>query len=191
MNNTLKRTLILLVASTAFVALALATGLGPQTGGEPSHDMHAAHTVAVDSEEAFIAHMIPHHQEAVESAQAVLATTERPEVRELAQNVIATQTEEIVLLQGWLEAWYPDATAAVYEPMMPDPRGLSPDEADRAFLEGMIVHHGGAIEMAQAYLDGDFEKRGEVVALAERIIAAQRAEITQMQGWLTAWYGGE
>lgn len=189
MNSTLKRTLILLVASTALVAAALAAGLGPQTGGEPSHEAHAAHPMTVDSEAAFIAGMIPHHQEAVESARAILETTERPEVRDLAEAVVAAQTGEIATLEGWLNAWYPDAAEAEYTPMMPDPSGLSPDEADRAFLEGMIVHHQGALDMAQAYLDGDFEKRPEVVQLAETIVSTQAAEIEQMQAWLNAWYG--
>jgi len=187
MNSTLKRTLILLVASAAFVAVALTAGLGQGTEGEPSHEMHAMTTV--DSEAAFIAGMIPHHREAVESARAVLETTERPEVRELAQAVIETQTEEIATLEGWLAEWYPDAAEAEYAPMMPDPEGLSPDEADRAFLEGMIVHHQGAIDMAQAYLDGDFEKRDEVVRMAEAIVTVQDGEIAQMQGWLDEWYG--
>lgn len=193
MNSTLKRTLILLAASTAFVAAALATGLGQQTGGEPSHahEAHDMHAMTVDSEEAFIVNMIPHHQEAVESAQAVLESTERPEIRELAQNVITTQTEEIDLLESWREQWYPDAAEADYAPMMPGAEGLSPDEADRAFLEGMIVHHQGAIDMAQSYLDADFEKQPEVVRMAEAIVTVQDGEIEQMQGWLNEWYGDE
>jgi uncharacterized protein (DUF305 family) len=188
MNSTLKRTLILLVASAAFVAFALAAGLGQQTEGEPSQEMHDM-TMTVDSEAAFIAAMIPHHREAVESARAVLKTTQRPEVRELSQAVIDTQTAEIATLEGWLNNWYPDTPAPAYEPMMPDPQGLSPDEADRAFLEGMIMHHQGAIGMAQAYLNGNFEKRDEVVQMAEAIVTVQDGEIAQMQGWLNDWYG--
>jgi uncharacterized protein (DUF305 family) len=50
---------------------------------------------------------------------------------------------------------------------------------DRLFLEGMIGHHQGAIQMAQDVIDaGD---NSMVNALAKKFIAAQTAEITQMQ----------
>lgn len=197
MNNVVTRSLVLLAVSTAIVLVSafMAPPASPahttastDQGGTAEHAVHDM-SMSVDSEEAFISGMIPHHQEAVESARTVLESTERPEVRELAQNVIATQTGEIALLEGWLTQWYPDAPEADYVPMMPDPAGLSPDEADRAFLEGMIVHHQGAIDMAQSYLDADFEKQAEVVQLAEAIVTVQDGEIEQMRGWLNEWYG--
>lgn len=198
MNNVVTRSLVLLAVSSAIVLVSAfvappaspshAAATDTETGEMAGHDMSGM-SMTVDSEAAFITGMIPHHQEAVESAQAVLETTERPEVRELAQDVIATQTEEIALLEGWRDQWYPDAAEADYTPMMGDPAGLSPDEADRTFLEGMIVHHQGAIDMAQSYLDADYEQQGEVTQLAEAITNAQEGEITQMQGWLDAWYG--
>lgn len=197
MKNVVTRSLVLLAVSTAIVLVSAfvippvnhaPTPASTTQGGMAGHDMSGM-TMTVDSEAAFIVSMIPHHQEAVASAQAVLETTERPEVRELAQNVIATQTEEIATLEGWRDQWYPNATAADYTPMMGDPAGLDPDAADRTFLEGMIVHHEGAITMAQAYLDAGFDKKDEVVQLAQTIVAAQDGEIEQMRGWLNAWYG--
>ena len=58
---------------------------------------------------------------------------------------------------------------------------------DRAFVENMIVHHEGAIEMAEKVVDQT--KRPEVKALAEEIIATQGAEVETMNGWLKQWYG--
>ena len=58
---------------------------------------------------------------------------------------------------------------------------------DRAFVENMIVHHEGAIEMAKKVVDQT--KRPEVKALAEEIIATQGAEVETMNGWLKKWYG--
>ena len=49
----------------------------------------------------------------------------------------------------------------------------------------MVKHHQGAITMAQAALAAN--TRPEVKALAQRIIDAQQAEITQLQGWSRAW----
>lgn len=110
-------------------------------------------------------------------------------MRDLAENIIATQTAELETLTGWLEQHYPDAQTAAYTPMMGSLEDFSPEEADRTFLEGMIVHHQGAIQMAQSYLDGDFEKQPEVTEMAQAIVSAQEGEITQMESWLADWYG--
>ena len=64
-------------------------------------------------------------------------------------------------------------------------RGKTGDDFDRAFLQMMVPHHQGAIEMAK--LADKNAKHAEVKALAKAIIAAQQREIAQMQGWMKAW----
>jgi uncharacterized protein (DUF305 family) len=54
--------------------------------------------------------------------------------------------------------------------------------ADVDFARGMIPHHQGAIDMAEIVLK--FGKDAEVAKLARNIIAAQQAEIAQMQAWI-------
>lgn len=71
--------------------------------------------------------------------------------------------------------------------MLDDLKKKSGEERDIAFLEGMIVHHQGAIEMAQVVSQST--KRPEIKQMAEAIISAQRAEITTMQEWLKVWFG--
>lgn len=197
MKNVVTRSLVLLAVSTAIVLVSAFvippanSSLTPASTAQEGTEGHGSSGMgmAVTSEEAFITGMIPHHQEAVESARAVLKTTRRPEIRELATDVIATQTEEIATLKGWRTQWYPNAADADYAPMMTEPTGLGSAEADRAFLEGMIEHHQGAIGMATSYLNADFVKQSEVVAVAEAIVNVQDRELEQMQGWLDNWYG--
>jgi uncharacterized protein (DUF305 family) len=55
-------------------------------------------------------------------------------------------------------------------------------DAGKLFLEQMIQHHQGAIEMAQTEIDSG--ESSDAVALAERIVADQTAEITEMQSML-------
>jgi uncharacterized protein (DUF305 family) len=65
--------------------------------------------------------------------------------------------------------------------------GKTGDALDIAFLEGMIEHHQGAIEMAEIIQKNT--KRPELKTMAENIINNQQPEIEQMQGWLNTWYG--
>lgn len=68
-------------------------------------------------------------------------------------------------------------------------QGKTGDEFDKAFLNEMIMHHEGAIGMAQAAQTN--AKHQEVKALAVAIISAQNKEITDMKAWLKSWYGIE
>jgi len=54
----------------------------------------------------FLAEMIVHHQGAVDMAHAVLATSKRPELLKLANDIIAAQTKEIGMMQEWQKAWF-------------------------------------------------------------------------------------
>lgn len=59
-----------------------------------------------DFDRRFIAAMIPHHQGALEMAQQVLENSDRPELRDLATNILKTQKIEIDQMQTWQKAWY-------------------------------------------------------------------------------------
>lgn len=60
---------------------------------------------------------------------------------------------------------------------------------DKHFIEQMIPHHEGAIEMAK--LAQERSKSPEVQTLTNAIIKSQSEEITQMQSWYRDWYGGD
>lgn len=58
---------------------------------------------------------------------------------------------------------------------------------DRHFIEQMIPHHEGAIEMAELALKQS--KRPEIKTLSENIIKSQTEEIRQMKIWYKTWFG--
>lgn len=63
------------------------------------------------------------------------------------------------------------------------------DDFDKAFISEMIVHHEGAVDMAELALTN--ANHAEIKTLAKAIITAQTSEIAQMKAWLTTWYGAE
>ncbi len=64
--------------------------------------------------------------------------------------------------------------------------GKTGDDFDRVFLSEMIVHHLGAVQMAE--LAASSSKHQEIQDLAKNIIEAQNKEIADMKGWQKAWY---
>lgn len=70
--------------------------------------------------------------------------------------------------------------------MMEGLRGKTGDQFDQAFLSEMIMHHQGAVKMAEAALTG--AKHQEIRDMAQDIISAQTGEIDQMRMWQKSWY---
>jgi uncharacterized protein (DUF305 family) len=148
-------------------------------------------------DQRFLDQMIVHHQGAVRSAQIMIADSARPELRDLAQRIISTQQREIDQMRQWRQDWYGTANNSALPGMMSGgPLGgamMSRDQMrqmmgasadfDRMFLQMMIPHHEAAIAMAQQALAQ--AEHPEVKALAQGIITTQRAEIAEMQGYLT------
>ena len=65
-------------------------------------------------------------------------------------------------------------------------KGKTGDELDKIFLTDMIVHHQGAVDMAEALLKET--KRPELQKMGKDIIEVQNKEIEQMESWLTTWF---
>lgn len=174
---------VVVVAVVAAVVL-----IGDDDGGETS-----------DTDAAFIASMVPHHDSAIEMATIAQDRAQTPEIRALAADIIETQSTEIDAMNSISERLYGepvDEVDAGSLGMSMSEMGMSMDASsletakpfDRAFIDMMVPHHQGAILMAEMELaDGtDAETR----ALAEDIIAAQSQEIREMNGWRTEWFGG-
>jgi len=188
-NRVIAGLLALALIGTALAYAQAWRGAAPRMTGGPMAGMGM---MAAD-EFSFLASMIPHHQEAIESAKLLLGATERPELRGLAEGIISTQTAEIVVLREILAANYPgreteiEATLRAYRPMMQDLTGLAGQALDRAFLRDMIRHHMMAVMMSRQVLS--VRSTPETRELALSIIGDQTREIAQMQTWLRDWFG--
>ena len=63
-------------------------------------------------------------------------------------------------------------------------------EFEQLWLQGMIQHHQGAVDMALAQQQHEFESQRQpygIAAMADDILASQRAEIGMMKTWLARW----
>jgi hypothetical protein len=133
--------------------------------------------------------MIMHHQGAVAMANDALKQAQRPEIKQLAEAIIQAQEAEIKQMQDWRKAWFPGLPdtggTGMSMGMMEVAAGNEP--YDLRFIDAMIPHHQGAIDMAE-----DLKKntqRPELLKLADDIIKAQTAEIAQMRAWRAEWAG--
>jgi uncharacterized protein (DUF305 family) len=177
---------LIIVVLLAFALFATSVVASPMSEGKTGMMME----MAVGSEFEFLTGMAPHHQGALERSK-------RPEIQQLAQEIIDAQEAEITRMETWLTDWYPksDREKAVSDMNqmmsmdMPNLENLSGDAFDRAFFEGMIMHHQMAIQMVDSLLSQKLAEHDEVRVLAHEIRSAQNAEIAEMQGYLEAWFG--
>ncbi len=145
------------------------------------HDMN----MMVQSEREFLQAMIPHHEEAISTAKEVVERGgSTAEIKTLAENIIKAQEKEVLDMKTWYKNWYGTDYVAdgKYKPMMRTLSNLSGAELDKVFLSDMIMHHMGAIMMAQS-VSSHIEHQ-EMTTLAQNIKTTQSDEITQMQNIL-------
>ena len=127
--------------------------------------------------------MIPHHEQAIVMSDIALSNTTNPQVLELANQIKDAQAPEIEIMKSWPGVDSMAHMGHMMDGMLSDSeiealRAATGADFDRLFLEGMIKHHEGAIEMAADVIDS---KSAEVAELAKAIIAAQEAEIARMR----------
>lgn len=144
----------------------------------------------ISSEFDYLSEMIPHHQEAIDTAQIILDRSDRPEMKAFAKEIIRVQSAEIKQMQSWLKAWYPKQNSTVkYHTMMRDLAQLKGDALDQTFLQDMIMHHMSAVHMSRMLLGRNLVQHDPVRPFATQIASSQMQEIHQMQAWLQNWFG--
>ncbi len=190
----MKRRMTALAATAALSLLALAGCTmpgGPMNGG-PMYGNDNGSSNSDDRNAAdfmFVMMMIPHHQDAIEMSDLVLKKDDIPDgVVAMAEQIKAAQQPEIDLMAVWLDQWgvgsMGDMNHGTNHGMMSgdDMAALDDATGDAAadlFLEQMIVHHDGAIVMAEQVISGG--RNQDVRVLAESIVVSQTAEIAIMR----------
>jgi uncharacterized protein (DUF305 family) len=210
----------ILIGAGAVVALVVGAGCSnsdtssEHTGGHTTSASAAPATTAPagqehnDADVMFAQHMIPHHQQAIEMSDMLLAKQGiDPRVTELAQQIKAAQGPEIAQMQRWLDGWgnppmAPMPSGDMDMPGHGDMPGMSGGsgmmseqdmtalqnaqgvDASKLFLTQMIKHHEGAIMMAQNEIrDGKYPA---AIEMARAIVDSQQKEIDTMNGILTS-----
>ncbi|MER7499865.1 DUF305 domain-containing protein [Nonomuraea pusilla] len=194
MDKPAKKTLL---AACAVLVLAAAAFLLLVRDGTPGD---------TSPEAGFARDMATHHAQAVDMSFVVRDESQAREIRNLAFDIINTQSNQRGMFLGWLEQWgltqagdqppmawmsgHPHggsaqaATGAGTMPGMASPQELARlkelkgVQAEVLFLQLMIRHHEGGVEMAEGVLK--LSKRDEVVRMAQKIIQGQSGEIKLM-----------
>jgi len=165
-------------------------------------------TASADPDLRFLDGMIAHHQGAIDEARAIEPKARRPEVKQLAAEIIKAQEAELRQMREWRRAWFPNTPQAAAPsdggmamgggamggmqhggmPMGGTSAGAAPADPDVAFIEMMIPHHQEAVVMSREILETT--KRPELQQLAHNIIRNQEREIAQMESWKRSWGAG-
>ncbi|MFD6101690.1 DUF305 domain-containing protein [Nocardia salmonicida] len=190
----------ILVAAAATVLLAAGCSDDSTATHTTEHSTTTTTSAAAssdfnDADVSFLQMMYPHHAQAVEMAKMVPSHTRNQQLIALAAQVEKAQAPEMQQITDLLAGFGEPAPSATdghgghdMPGMMTDAQMSSLQAAndvdfDRQWLEMMIAHHEGAVEMAQTELNGGVNPPSR--QLATEIIADQEAEIATMRGMLT------
>ena len=168
------------------------------------------------NDQRFIVMMIPHHEGAIAMADLALNRAKRPEIRELAKRIKASQSQENAQMRTWYRQWFGGNAPAwggsygrgVYSGWggwmgmgsgccggMGNGMGMmgtdvewlkNAPDFDRAFIEQMIPHHRMGVMMASHAQWGTVHP--ELRMLEAAMVRVQSAEIEQMERWYQQWF---
>jgi uncharacterized protein (DUF305 family) len=188
-----------LIGISAAAIMAVAAGCGGGDAGvnqEPTGTSTAASTPSAaynDQDITFAQMMIPHHKQALDMAKLAAEKATDQDVKDLASRIQGAQDPEIQKLTTLLESWGVremsdmDHNSMSGHGMMTDDQMAQLEQAtgagfDQMWLQMMIEHHEGAVTMAKTEVQQGTNP--DAKTLAQQVVGAQVAEITEMQGIL-------
>jgi uncharacterized protein (DUF305 family) len=205
------RTRALATVSLVLALGAGLTACGDDTSGATGSTAEVSTTEHNDADVAFASDMITHHAQALSMVDLTLDRPLDPEVQALAEDIRAAQAPEIETMADWLTSWgekvpetmrdhanaghdmgdmsdtmddmgHGDMPGMMTSEDMDAMENASDADFQDMWLEMMIEHHEGAVEMAETeQAEGRFK---DAVDLAGQIIDAQTKEIDTMKGLL-------
>ena len=205
-TNRTTRALSALTLTATLALTAAACGNDDDSNATSSEVSTTEHN---DADVEFASNMLQHHAQALSMVDLTQGRTLDPEVQQLAEQIRDAQAPEIETFTDWLTDWdeevpetmrdhsnaghdMDDMGGSMDEENMPgmmtsDDMGALEDASDAEFqtmwLEMMVEHHEGAVEMAKAEQgEGQYKP---AVDLAGDIVESQSAEIETMEGLLS------
>ncbi len=181
--------------SLVAMVLALALGGAAQASEQTDPMVQKLNTVeASQFDGLFLRSMIAHHQGGIMMANIALKKAVHPELKRFASEMIAKQKKEIGEMSVWLKEWsqtvpedsaQSEASRKKTHQDMEELEMLSANDFDLTFAKMMAKHHQSAIGMAK--LVEQKSRQSQLKQFAEKLIADQSMEVTQLRKWQKEW----
>jgi uncharacterized protein (DUF305 family) len=198
------------VLAGCLLTLGLMAGCGEETAGDTAGDrtVDVPESEAFNGADVvFATDMIPHHAQGLSMVDLTLGRDVSPALLALSEQVRDTRSAEIEQMADWLQEWgqpvpetsrdhmnaeghgddegtdeHHDLPGMMDDARMQDLADATGPAFERMWLETMIEHHEGAIELAEDEVaDGEDP---DAVAMAESIVETQQAEIDRLESML-------
>ncbi|WP_299168273.1 DUF305 domain-containing protein [uncultured Arthrobacter sp.] len=189
MKNINKRNVSAVAAATALTAGAF-TGTGLAVASPALADAPAQSEQVASYEVDFLKNMIDHHTMAIMMGQTCLEKATHDELVQLCSSIIASQSAQVEMMQGWLQDWYgisytPQLSTGDMQSMQ-RMENFTGAQYEIRFMQSMIRHHWAAVRESGTCLEN--AGHPELLSLCGTIRQTQLEEIGQMQSWLEEWY---
>ena len=167
----------------ALAATLMLTGCAADSASHDSMN-HSDTSTKMTAEAMFVVMMVPHHEQALEMVALAEKNTKNTAILKLSEGIKNAQSAEVTQFKKYL-----DDNGITSEPMAMESGLLTDDEMkalgeatdaefDALFLDGMIKHHQGAVDMATPVLEST---DAQVAKWAQGIFVSQKSEILVMQ----------
>lgn len=160
------------------------------TGMTPSSSTSAMAPVAAEYDLQFIDTMTKHHEMAVTMSEMAVQKASDAKVKAFGRTMAGDQKKDIARLAAWRTQWYANAANA-HTMQLPGASSMDMDMShmqtmsghafEMMFVDMMIPHHKGALEMSRDALQK--AQRQELKDFAQETIAKQEKEIAELEAW--------
>lgn len=189
MTNTSRRPLFIGLAIVAVLVLIAALVLPGLRGGDERDGAMPGNDVDVH----FLGMMVPHHEQAIEMSEVLLASdVTDPQVRDLAERIKDGQERENEQMRAWADEWgiqedmemhSKHIANGMFQPADLEALGrLRGDELRTTFLEWMHYHHAHVIAMTSDEVQNG--AYGPLKDMAAEMVDVQTSEMKEMEGLL-------